>query len=408
MRIEQGVILCGGLGSRLGSLTAETPKPLLPVDGTPFLQILMREITRYGVRRFLLLAAYRSEQIESFARSVVEALGGDVEVQVVIEPDRAGTGGALYNARPMLDDAFFLFNGDTLLDTPLDRLAALLDDPEAIGAMALRRLEQAGRYGVTVLEGDAITAFGVPPLDDGPVYINGGVAAFRKTMVDGLRPTGSMEADLLPDLAVQGRLRGLPVNGFFLDIGVPEDFASAQTSVPAFVRRPALFLDRDGVINLDKGHVGSVDRFEWVEGAREAIKAANALDYYVFVVTNQAGIAKGYYTEADYQTVMDHIGQGLAEIGGRIDDVRFCPYHPDAVIADYRAVSDWRKPAPGMLLDLLKSWPVDRTRSLLIGDNQTDIQAANAAGVKGELFIGGRLDEFLVPLLTPADRKEAI
>src|SRR6218665_3393929 len=117
MRIEQGVILCGGLGSRLGSLTAETPKPLLPVDGTPFLQILMREITRYGVRRFLLLAAHRAEQIESLARLGVEALGGDIQVDVVIEPDRAGTGGALYNARPMLDEAFFLFNGDTLLDT---------------------------------------------------------------------------------------------------------------------------------------------------------------------------------------------------------------------------------------------------------------------------------------------------
>lgn len=408
MRINQGVILCGGLGSRLGSLTAETPKPLLPVDGTPFLQILMREITRYGVRRFLLLAAYRSEQIESFARSVVEALGGDVEVEVVIEPDRAGTGGALYNARPILDDIFFLFNGDTLLDTPLDRLAALLDAPEAIGAMALRRLERAGRYGVTVLEGDTITAFGVPPLDEGSVYINGGVAAFRKTMVDGLRSTGSMEADLLPDLALQGRLRGLPVNGFFLDIGVPEDFASSQTSVPAFVRRPALFLDRACVINLDEGRVGSVSRFDWVEGAREAIKAANALDYYVFVVASSAGVSKDCYADADYQAIMEHIVKGLGDVGGRIDDVRFCRQRSDAVIADSRAVSDWRQPAAGMLLELLKSWPVDRTRSLLVSDNQTDIQAADAAGVNGELFIGGRLDEFLAPLLTPSHHKEVV
>ncbi|MGQ2989693.1 MAG: HAD-IIIA family hydrolase [Brevundimonas sp.] len=395
MQIEQAVILCGGLGSRLGDLTADTPKPLLPVAGEPFLQALVREITRYGVRRFLLLAAYRSEQIERFAREVPAALGQDITVEVAIEPDRAGTGGALFHAREALDEVFYLFNGDTLLDTPLHELARLLDDPEAIGALALRRLPEAGRYGVTTLDGDRVTRFGAKGSGPGPVLINGGVAAFRKTFVDHLTANGSFEADALPGLAEAGRLRGLAVDGYFLDIGVPEDFARAQTEIPAFQRRPALFLDRDGVMNLDHGHVGSIDRFDWVEGAREAVALANARGFYVFIVTNQAGIGKGLYTVEDYQSVMDHLQAGVMQAGGWIDDIRFCPDHPEAVIEAHRKVSDWRKPAPGMLLDLIDKWPVDVADSLIIGDNASDIEAARAAGVRGVLFTGGRLDDLV-------------
>jgi len=395
VQIRQAVILCGGLGSRLGDLTAETPKPLLPVAGKPFLQALIQEITRYGVKRFLLLAAYRSDQIEHFARDLPGLLGQDISVEVAIEPDRAGTGGALFHARPYLDETFFLFNGDTLLDTPLPRLARLLEDPETIAALALRRLPEAGRYGVTTLEGDRVTRFGAKGDGHGPVLINGGVGAFRKSFVDYLQAKGSFEADALPGLAEAGRLRGLAVDGYFLDIGVPEDFERAQSEIPAFQRRPALFFDRDGVLNRDHGHVGSLDRFEWVEGAREAIALANARGYYVFIVTNQAGIGKGLYSVDDFHVVMDHLRAGVAEVGGWIDDIRYCPDHPEAAIEAHRRVSDWRKPAPGMLLDLMARWSIKTEESLMIGDRATDMEAARAAGVRGVLYTGGRLDDLV-------------
>jgi len=398
-RIAQAVILCGGLGTRLGELTRETPKPLLPVAGRPFLEILIQEITRYDVSRFLLLAAFRSEQIESFAREVGQRIGRDIIVEVAIEPDQAGTGGALYHARDRLDEVFYLFNGDTFLDTPLDQLARLAQDPEVIGALALRRLEAAGRYGVVDLEGDRITAFGRVAAPDEPAWINGGVAVFRRTFVDGLAAQGSFERDNLPGLAAAGRLRGLPVTGFFLDIGVPEDFARAQTEIQASRRRPAVFFDRDGVLNVNHGHVGTRDRFEWIEGAREAIALVNARGYYAFVVTNQAGIGKGFYSEADYHQLTRHIRDDLAEAGARIDDERYCPFHLEAVDEAYRRDSDWRKPRPGMLNDLIAKWPVDVASSVMIGDNLTDMEAAEAAGVAGHLFSGGRLDAFVADIL---------
>ena len=408
MKIEQAVILCGGLGSRLGELTAQTPKPLLPVAGAPFLEALVREISRYGVKRFLLLAAYRSEQIERFAAETPARLGrDDLTITVSIEPDQAGTGGALFHARDALDEAFYLFNGDTLLDTRLPELAQLLDQPNTVGALALRPLPEAGRYGVTVLDGDRITRFGVRSDAPGPVLINGGVAAFRKTFVDLLKPQGSFEADVLPGLAESGRLRGMATDGYFIDIGVPEDYARAQTEVPNFQRRPALFLDRDGVLNHDHGHVGSIDRFDWIEGAREAVALSNRAGWYVFVVTNQAGIGKGLYGHEDYRAVMDHLREGVAKIGGWIDDVRYCPDHPEAVVEAHRRTSDWRKPAPGMLLDLMRQWPVDAARSLMVGDRETDLGAASAAGVQGLLFEGGRLDDFIRDRIDPVSSPEA-
>jgi len=160
-------------------------------------------------------------------------------------------------------------------------------------------------------------------------------------------------------------------------------------------RRPALFLDRDGVINLDKGYVSQIDDFEWIPGAAEAISAFNARNWYVFVVTNQSGIARGYYTEKDMQILHKYMVSELTKKGAHIDKIYHCPYHAEGEIEQYRKDSIDRKPGPGMLLQAMADFPIKRESSFLVGDKDTDIAAAHAAGVGGFLFKGGNLAEFV-------------
>jgi D-glycero-D-manno-heptose 1,7-bisphosphate phosphatase len=158
--------------------------------------------------------------------------------------------------------------------------------------------------------------------------------------------------------------------------------------------RPALFLDRDGVINVDKGYVSRIADFEWIEGAAETIAAFNARGWWVFVVTNQSGVAYGYYTEDEMQALHDWMNAELAKRGAHIDRIYHCPYHAEGSVARYKRDSYDRKPRPGMLVQAMTDFPVIRERSFLIGDKEADLEAAKAAGVAGFLFTGGNLTAF--------------
>lgn len=168
-------------------------------------------------------------------------------------------------------------------------------------------------------------------------------------------------------------------------------------AVPA--PRPAAFLDRDGVLNHDIGYACRPEQIVWVQGAVSAVRRLNRAGYLVFVVTNQSGIARGLYDSDDVERLHRWMAERLAEQGARVDDWRYCPYHPDHQAERFAAFADWRKPAPGMLNDLMRRWPVRHDRSFLIGDRETDLQAAVAAGVPGHLYHGGDLDAFVARLI---------
>lgn len=160
--------------------------------------------------------------------------------------------------------------------------------------------------------------------------------------------------------------------------------------------RPALFLDRDGVLNEDRGYVHRWEDFCWIPGAREAVAAFNARDWWVFVVTNQSGVGRGYYAEADVHALHARMSEALAAAGARIDAFYHCPFHPEALEDRYRHPDPPdRKPNPGMLLRAMADWPVDAARSVMVGDKAIDLEAGRRAGVRSLLFPGGDLSAFL-------------
>ena len=400
--IRQCAILVGGLGTRLGALTATTPKPMLRIGDRPFLAWLMREFVRFGVEEFLLLTGYLSAQVKAQVQALADLLPCGARIVISEEPERAGTGGAVFYARNKLADRFLLCNGDSLFDFNLARLLAdaAVDAPDVIGRITLRRIEDASRYGVVELDDDRVVAFRERPPPGTAGTINAGVYVYDRRLLDELTGNCSLEADIMPRLAARGVLRGTVSEGYFRDIGIPEDLARAQGELPRVLCRRALFLDRDGVINVDHGYVGSRERFEWMPGAREAIAAATAAGWHVFVVTNQSGIARGHYTEAEMQALHAWMTDEIRRAGGTLDDLRFAPFHADAVIDDYRhPAHPWRKPAPGMLLDLIRAWQVDPARAVLVGDQDSDLAAAAAAGVSAHKFTGGNLLDVVGPIL---------
>jgi D-glycero-D-manno-heptose 1,7-bisphosphate phosphatase len=359
MTVTQAVCLVGGRGTRLGTLTDSTPKPLLEVGGRPFLDYLVHEARRFGLTRLTLLSGYQSGEIE---RRYHGQRFGQLTVEVVPEPEPAGTAGA----RTMH--------------------AALASGIEG------------GRYGRVQLEGGKVRGFQEKGQGSstGDEPINAGIYLVKRRVLDVIKAVPcSLEREVLPGLAERGQLLGTAARGSFIDIGIPADFERAQELLPSFMHRPAAFLDRDGILNRDDGYVYKAEDIVWIDGAIETVRWLNERGFYVFVITNQGGVAHGYYEEQHIHDLHDWMQQEMQRHGAHIDAFEHCPYHPEGKVERYKKESEFRKPQPGMILKLQREWTTDPSRSFVVGDRDSDVGAAIAAGVAGYKFPGGNLLDFL-------------
>lgn len=153
----------------------------------------------------------------------------------------------------------------------------------------------------------------------------------------------------------------------------------------------AVFFDRDGTLNVDIHYLHNPEDFEWMPGAREAIRYANDCGFLAIVITNQSGVARGYYPESDVLRVYDWMNKELAKIGAHLDGIYYCPHHPQGVVQEYAIDCDCRKPKPGLLLRAIEEHDIDPETSVFIGDGDSDVACAERAGVRGVKYTGGSL-----------------
>jgi D,D-heptose 1,7-bisphosphate phosphatase len=386
----QAVILVGGLGTRLGLLTANTPKPLLDVDGKPFLSYLIDALARQGFNDILLLAGYNSNVILEF---VSQNKWLNINIRCIVESEPLGTGGALRNAYELLAETFLLLNGDTIFDINLNDLTSPFLGSSII-RLALLSVPETARYGRVVLVDGKVIALEEKGAG-GAGLINGGIYFISKAAID-LLPLGSssLEKDLLPCLIADGRVEGREYKGFFLDIGIPADYEKAQRAVPRSLLRPAAFLDRNGVLNVDMNYASRPVEFRWADGAKAAVKLLNDANFYVFVVTNQAGIEREYFDQSCTLELYNWMQQELREVGANIDAFYFCPHRPD-----FADLISYRKPKPEILMQAFNEWSIDVNKSFLISDKDWGINDTEHAGIKGYLFNNSNLLEFVVKIL---------
>lgn len=395
--IRQAAILVGGKGTRLGEATRFTPKPLMQIDtGLVFLDLLLDQLSRQGFDDILLLAGHFAEQ---FSQRYASGRFGTARVRILVEEQPLGTGGALVQARAQLAPRFLMLNGDSYFDINLRAFAAQANVQGTPGMMALRAVEDARRFGTVELDGARVTRFQEKSPALGRALINAGIYALDRALVETL-PEGpaSIENEVFPRLAAEGRLSGTRCEGYFIDIGLPDTLEAARVELPGVHRRPAAFLDRDGVVNQDRGYTHRPEDLVFVDGAPEAIRALNDAGFRVIVVSNQAGVARGFYSEEAVEVFHRAISDQLARRGAFIDHFYYCPFHPEGTVERYARAHGDRKPEPGMLLKAFEAFAIDRERSFLVGDMATDVEAARRAGISGYLFEGADLARFMATI----------
>lgn len=383
----QAIILAGGFGTRLQSVVKDVPKPMADIAGKPFLAYLLQYLQEYGFTDCCISVGYKQEKI-------IEYFGDNylgIKISYACEDTPLGTGGAIVNSLKNCDQAkpVVVLNGDSFLKIDYKKLADFHHKENSQITMVLREMEDCSRYGVVEIdEKNHIKNFAEknPTLKNG--LINGGIYLINPKVFTqfSLPNSFSFEKDFLSQYLADFEIKGFISNEYFIDIGIPQDYEKAQKELPQIIKNKALFLDRDGVINIDHGHVYKKENFEFVEGIFDLCKAAQDKGYLIIVITNQAGIAKGYYSEEQFLDLTKWMENEFNKHGIKITKTYYCPYHKEAKIEEYRQDSFDRKPNPGMILKAIEEFDINTENSIMIGDKETDIDAAKKAKIASRLL----------------------
>lgn len=381
----QAVIYCGGFGSRLGDKTKIVPKPILRINKKPFLSYVIKDLQRYGVNEVILLTYYKHEKIINFIK---KSKFNNIKIKAIRERKKLGTAGSLLNAKKYLNKEFFLLNGDTFFNfNILDLKKKFHLKKNICFAMALS-VNSKKRFTSISIEKKNNFLSNKKNINN---FINAGFYYVSKKIINFINKDNfSLEDEIFPKLILNKQAIGIKYiskRNFFIDIGIPKDLKKSQIILKKIFNKKIVFLDRDGIINHDYGYVHTKNRFVWKKNIIKFIKFLNDNDYYVFIISNQSGVGRGYYSINKVYKLHKWINKKLNDSGAHIDDFFIACYFKNSKKYSSLKELNRRKPNTGMIDEATKKWKIYKNKSLLVGDQITDIKAARNSKIKYSILL---------------------
>jgi len=367
------VILAGGKGKRIKHLLGKYPKPMIKFNSKHFIQYILNNTSKYNFKRIIILCGYR---YNFFFRKYHNKIVNFNKIICLKEKKLLGTAGALSNLNKLNVKDFILMNGDTIFDIDLNQLISNLKKNK-IGIVALTKNinQKSKKLNNLILKKNMIY------IQKKSKLMNGGVYYFKKSIFRYIKNNHSLENNLLPKLISKRKINGKTFNDFFIDIGSKYYLKKGESKLKINFKKPAVFLDRDGVINHDFGYVHKQKDFKFKKGVIEGLKHLSKKNYLIFLVTNQAGIAKGIFKEEDFFKLQFYLSKKLLKYNVMINDVQYSPYHPKGKIIKFRKKTDLRKPGNQMIKNILKNWLIVKKKSFMIGDKISDKNCAKKSNL---------------------------
>lgn len=377
----EAIVLAGGLGTRLRDVVPELPKCMAPVAGRPFLAYVIDALRLQGIQRFVFSLGYKADIITDFLKTAYPTL--DYTTEVETEP--LGTGGAIQLALSKCKgETVLVANGDTLFKIAIWGFEKVHLENNSECTLALKPLQNFSRYGVVEMENNRITSFKEKQFyKEG--LINGGIYLLNKAkfLQRKLPQKFSFETDYLQKFVTEKQFFGSVQDDYFIDIGIPEDYAQAQKDFQKPIldlskvdKTWTLFLDRDGVINEERlgEYVLHWNGFVFSEGTLKAFEILRKKFGRIIIITNQRGVGKGLMTEAAMHHIHQEMMREIATTGAHIDGIYYCTEKSETCFN--------RKPNPGMAVQAFRDFSdIDGARSIMVGNKPSDMQFGRAAGM---------------------------
>jgi len=394
------VIMAGGKGTRVSSIASDIPKPMIPICGKPILEHQIECLKKNSLTDIILVIGYLGQYIKDYFEDG-KNLGCNISYYAEIEP--LGTAGALYKLENLSDD-FIVINGDIIFDIDFSRMINFHREKKANVTLAVHPNSHPYDSAVIFSNNENQVTRWLNKEDERTYYknqVNAGIHILSKEFLKNCpqsKEKVDLDRDMLKPSISGGKIFAYSTPEYIKDMGTPERYAQVTSDIEKgivsqknlSVRQKCVFLDRDGTINKFNDFITKPEDFELIDGAAEAIKKINSLGYLAIVITNQPIIARG---DADFETLnLIHMKMetDLGKYGAYIDDLFYCPHHPDKGFPgerpEYKIDCDCRKPKPGMILQASKKYNVDLSLSYMAGDDKRDIGAAVNSGCRPVLI----------------------